>query len=217
MQIKPKKIAVVNYGIGNLQSIINAFKQIGVTVFVTSDTSEIMASDGLIFPGVGAFSTACSELKKLDLWSVIKDYAECQKPVLGICLGMQLLFSNSEENGLHIGLDLIRGSVKKLGLATPQWKLPHIGWNQLDAVESNQEHFNKSIVRHLNQNHQYFIHSFCAECEEPESILATCKYGNKHFVCAVKKNNIMGVQFHPEKSGLLGLQVLKNFVDFMER
>ena len=215
MQIKNKKIAVVDYGIGNLQSIINAFKQVHLDVVVTANPTEIMASDGLIFPGVGAFGAAYSELKKLDLWSVIKDYAESQKPVLGICLGMQLLFSNSEENGFHIGLDLIKGSVKKLGIATPQWKLPHIGWNQLDAVERNHECFNKSIVRHLNKKHQYFIHSFCAECEEPETILATCKYGDEHFVCAVKKKNVMGVQFHPEKSGPLGLQVLKNFVDFI--
>ncbi|OGT32167.1 MAG: imidazole glycerol phosphate synthase, glutamine amidotransferase subunit [Gammaproteobacteria bacterium RIFCSPHIGHO2_12_FULL_35_23] len=216
MRPNKKTIAILDYGLGNLRSISNAFKKLGVDVLVTSNPTEVMASNGLIFPGVGAFGAACNELIKLNLFSLLKEYINSRKPVLGICLGMQLLFTDSEENGYHIGLDVIKGSVKKLAVTFPPYKLPHIGWNRINVYSDNRKKFDESIIKHLEQEHQYFIHSYYVQCDESEHVLATCDYGDNSFVCAVKKNNVVGVQFHPEKSGEAGLKVLKEFVEYIE-
>lgn len=196
-------IAIVDYGVGNLFSLKQSLKQIGAESIVTSNHSEIERADRLILPGVGAFGDAAAKLKESGLNTVILKQCEGGKPLLGICLGMQLLFDCSYEYGKHKGLGLIKGEVLPLKNYVNGLKIPHMGWNSLKIIDNN------PIFKTLPKNsYVYFVHSYFAKCEE--GLSATTDYGIE-VTAAVRKNNIFGVQFHPEKSGTVGLKILEEF------
>ena len=200
-------IVIIDYGVGNLFSLRSSFQKIGVEPTVTSDPAAIAAADKLILPGVGAFADAAAKLRQSGLDTLIRQQAAQVKPILGICLGMQLLFEKSYEYGEHEGLGLLKGSgVPMEGVIPENLKIPHIGWNAL--------HFQKGsrLLRYINETDcVYFVHSyFATQCED--SVIATAEYG-KELTAAVEKGNVMGCQFHPEKSGEVGLKILRAFCD----
>lgn len=202
-------IAIIDYGAGNLRSVELAFYRLGVPVRVTGDPSGILAADGVILPGVGAFADAMEALKNRNLIPVIQNAAASGRPFLGICLGMQALLEGSEEGSGVSGLALIPGVVRKLpdcGL-----KIPHVGWNSFRAKKDS------PVFRGLPETpYAYFVHSFACEAAEPSDVLAETDYGVT-FHSAVQRGNVIGVQFHPEKSGAAGQQILRNFADMVER
>ena len=203
-------IAIVDYGVGNLFSLKSSFAAIGEDVIVTSDEKEIQASDKIILPGVGAFEDAARKLRESGLDKVIISEAKNGKPLMGICLGMQLLFEKSYEYGEHEGLGLIKGNVRPIADVIPDGlKIPHIGWNALDIKK------NSPILKKVKQGDcVYFVHSYyAAECED--SVIATAEYGHD-LTAAVQDKNVFGCQFHPEKSGNTGLSILKAFAEFEE-
>ncbi|MGN0812789.1 MAG: imidazole glycerol phosphate synthase subunit HisH [Candidatus Coproplasma sp.] len=196
-------IAVIDYGVGNLFSLTHSLKKIGAENVVTNDFKIIKNADKLILPGVGAFGDAAEKLKKDGLDELIIEQCNEGKPLLGICLGMQLLFDKSFEYGEHKGLGLISGEVLPLKDYVTGLKIPHMGWNSLKIYDDNPL-FNKT-----NQgDYVYFVHSFFAKCNE--GLSATSDYGIE-VTAAVRKNNVFGMQFHPEKSGEIGLKMLKQF------
>lgn len=200
-------IAIIDYGVGNLFSLTSSFKYVGVDVIVTSNPDEIKKADKIILPGVGAFGDAIKKLKDTGLDKIVIEEANNGKPLMGICLGMQLLFEKSYEYGEHDGLGLLKGSVVPMdGYIDKSLKIPHIGWNALDIKKEN------PLFKYLKSGDcVYFVHSyFAADCEE--SLLATTEYG-KELTAAVAYKNVMGCQFHPEKSGDVGLKILKAFCE----
>lgn len=198
-------IAIIDYGAGNLRSVELAFRRLGAEAAVTADASEIRRADGVILPGVGAFADAMGALKNSGLIPVIRETAESGRPFLGICLGMQALFDGSEEGAGVSGLGLIPGRVKRLpdcGL-----KIPHMGWNSLSFQKDS------PLCRDLPaESYVYFVHSYACEAAEEADVLAVTAYGVP-FHAAVQRGNVMGMQFHPEKSGEVGQLLLRNFVD----
>ncbi len=205
------KIAVIDYGIGNVRSILGAFENQGADVFLTNNKDEILKSDGLVLPGVGAFSHGMENLISYGLVDVIKEYAALDRPLMGICLGMQLLFEESEEFGKTEGLGLILGKVVKLPTKDHQnEKLPHVSWNELN---SNKAPWENTILADTEEgSDMYFVHSFVAQPRDSYNILSLTEYSNYHFCSSVKKGNIYGCQFHPEKSGPNGLNIIDNFI-----
>jgi glutamine amidotransferase len=206
------QIAIIDYNVGNLKSIINALEWAGAEVVLTRDKKVMFSADGCILPGVGAFSHGIGKLKEYKIFDTLQSFRNSQQPLLGICLGMQMLFSQSEEFGMTEGLNLIEGKIKKIPLLDKNCqKLPHISWNELSRPEySNWE---GTILDGLTeQSNMYFVHSFAAEPHDKSDILAETVYSNHKFCSVVKKNNIYGCQFHPEKSALEGLTIMKNFV-----
>ena len=199
-------IAIVDYGVGNLFSLRCSLEKIGTEVTVTGAGEVLRRADKLILPGVGAFADAAQKLRDTGLDDVIKEEAASGKPILGICLGMQLLFTRSFEFGEHEGLGLIPGDVADMTpLIGPGLKVPHIGWNVLDVKKP--VHPLLADVR--EGDCVYFVHSFCAtRCEE--SVIATAEYGAP-LTAAVAQGNVLGCQFHPEKSGEVGLRILRAF------
>lgn len=200
-------IAIVDYGVGNLFSLISSFNKIGADIVVTADPQVISDADGIILPGVGAFEDAARKLRDSGLDKVIVEQAQKGKKLMGICLGMQMLFQQSYEYGCHEGLGLLKGNIVPMKDSIPaDLKIPHIGWNAL--------HFTKesNLFKYINQNDcVYFVHSFYAtDCDD--SVIATAEYG-KELTAAVQKDNIMGCQFHPEKSGEVGLNILRAFCE----
>lgn len=201
-------IAIVDYGVGNLFSLRASFASIGADVTVSSDESVIRNADKIILPGVGAFEDAAKKLRASGLDKVVCEEAAKGKPVLGICLGMQLLFEKSFEYGEHEGLGLIKGNVCPISDVIPQGlKIPHIGWNAL--------HFRgekSPIFKYINEGDcVYFVHSYYAtDCED--AVIATSEYGAE-LTAAVSSKNVFGCQFHPEKSGEVGLSILRAFVE----
>ncbi len=203
-------IAIVDYGVGNLFSLKSSFDAIGAEVTVTADKAVIESADKILLPGVGAFRDAAKKLRDAGLDEVIKRQAAEGKPLLGICLGMQLLFDKSFEYGEYEGLGLIKGQVRPIADVIPSgYKVPHIGWNALLMKKKS------PIFSLLKEgDHVYFVHSYyAAECEE--SVIATSEYGAE-LTAAVQNKNVFGCQFHPEKSGEVGLKILKAFADLKE-
>ena len=199
-------IAILDYGLGNLGSISNMLKVIGEKSKITNDHDTIRNSDGIILPGVGAFDAGMNRLNESGLTDVIKSEAGSGKPVLGICLGMQLLGNRSEEGTLP-GLSLIPFECRKFYFEDKSLKIPHMGW---DIVDFKMQH---PILEGLEgQQRYYFVHSYYAVCENKDNVLMTCDYGIE-FACSVVKDNVIGVQFHPEKSHDFGLALLSNFVN----
>lgn len=199
-------IAVVDYGVGNLFSLSSSLAAIGAEVVVTGDADVIRAADKILLPGVGAFEDAIAKLRASGLDEVVCEDARKGKPLLGICLGMQLLFEKSYEFGEFEGLGLIEGAVRPIADVIPaDYKIPHIGWNALHLVGEK-----SPIFQYLNDGaHVYFVHSFYAtDCEK--NVIATSEYGAE-LTAAVAKKNIFGCQFHPEKSGEVGLNILRAF------
>lgn len=200
-------IAVIDYGVGNLFSLCSSLRWIGADATVTSDPELLRRADKLILPGVGAFADAAEKLRISGLGQAVREAAADGKDILGICLGMQLLFETSYEYGKHKGLGLLKGSVIPMqGTIPPQLKIPHIGWN---ALHIHREH---RLFRYIReQDCVYFVHSFYAsKCEE--SVIASTEYGSV-ITAAVAGENVMGCQFHPEKSGTVGLNILRAFCE----
>ena len=199
-------IAIINYGVGNLFSLESSFNAIGQDVRVTSDPEDLKKSERIILPGVGAFEDAAKKLKSSGLIGTFLDEVKKGKPVLGICLGMQLLFTKSFEFGEHEGLNLIPGLVRYIGEVIPEeLKIPQIGWNSLKL---GTERDDSSIIKNEGE-YVYFVHSYAAFCDE-KFITATTNYG-ADLTASVQNKNVYGVQFHPEKSGNVGLNILREF------
>ena len=201
-------IAVIDYGVGNLFSLTSSLKMIGAKSIVTSDPNEIKKADKIILPGVGAFGDAIKKLRDLSLDKVIIEEAKNGKPIMGICLGMQLLFEKSYEYGETDGLGLLKGEIVPLSNTIPSdLKIPHIGWN---ALKFNGE--SSPLFKYINDgDFVYFVHSFYASgCDD--SLIASTDYGAS-ITAAVGKNNVFGCQFHPEKSGNVGLNILRAFCE----
>lgn len=196
-------IAIIDYGMGNLHSVSKAVERLGRQAVVTSSPEEILAADGAILPGVGAFGDAMSNLRETGLDAVTKRYAASGKPLLGICLGMQLLFDESEEHGKHEGLGLLPGRVVRF---RGDYKVPHMGWNELTF-----ERRESPLFEGLKPGHVYFVHSYHALPERREDLLATTDY-HQPVTAIVGRGSLYGMQFHPEKSGDLGMALLRNFV-----
>ena len=203
-------IAIVDYGVGNLFSLVCSFRAIGVEAKLTSDRKEIEQADKIVLPGVGAFEDASKKLFTSGLAEVVVAEAKKGKPILGICLGMQLLFEKSYEYGEHTGLGLIKGEIRPIADVVPEgYKIPHIGWNRLNFTKKNE--LFRYLVGGNYDNHVYFVHSYCAvNCED--SVIATTEYGGV-LTAAVADKNVYGCQFHPEKSGEDGLRILKAFTE----
>lgn len=201
-------IAIIDYGVGNLFSVEKAIIASGGKAVVTSDAKEIKSADKLVLPGVGAFGDCMKNLVNTGLVDIIKEEISNKKPMLGICVGLQLLFEESEESPGVAGLSVLKGRVKKID--SKGLKLPHIGWNSLNIADVKSD---IDIFKDLGENsYVYFVHSFYAEASE-SVISATTEYGEE-ITAAVAKENIVATQFHPEKSGDVGLKILKNFVEF---
>ncbi|MBQ9249030.1 MAG: imidazole glycerol phosphate synthase subunit HisH [Oscillospiraceae bacterium] len=200
-------IAVIDYGVGNLFSLCSSLRYIGAETIVTADPAQIRAADKIILPGVGAFGDAADKLHASGLDAVVKEEAAAGKEILGICLGMQLLFEKSYEYGEHAGLGLLKGRVIDMNGQIPEnLMIPHIGWNGLIFKHQHK------LLRYLQEGDcVYFVHSFFAEdCED--SLVATAEYG-RELTAIVAKDNVMGCQFHPEKSGEVGLNILRAFCE----
>ena len=200
-------IAIIDYGVGNLFSLSSSFSYIGAHVKITGDAEEIRRAEKLILPGVGAYSDAIKKLRMSGLDTVICDEAKSGKSIMGICLGMQLLFEESHEYGTHGGLGLIPGSVENMdGYITPGLKIPHIGWNALQIKKQTK------LLKYLNDgDFVYFVHSYFAKTPD-KYISSVADYGYP-ITATVENGNIMGCQFHPEKSGKVGLNILKAFLE----
>lgn len=197
-----KSIAIVDYGAGNLRSIQKAFEYLGFNAEITSDAKKVVESDGIILPGVGAFHIAMERLISLGMDKAIHEAVNLNKPLLGICLGMQLLFEKGYEVKECSGLGLMKGSVKKI---EGDLKIPHMGWNKLNIDK------NCSLLKGIEEgSYVYFVHSFYADLEDNTNLNASTYYGSC-LPAMVSSGNTFGVQFHPEKSGKTGLAMLKNF------
>jgi glutamine amidotransferase len=207
--MKSTRIAIIDYGMGNLQSVRNALERVGCEVQITSELATLRSADALVLPGVGAFGEAMINLQQRKLVDPVRSLVlEEGKPLLGICLGMQLLADSSEERGTNRGLSLIPGHVKEIPVSG-RLRLPHIGWNGV-SVRKRDPLFGDIE----EQGAFYFVHSYCFECE-PEHIAGVTDYGSD-VTAAVQKERIFGVQFHPERSQRKGLRLLRNFVDFVD-
>lgn len=203
-------IAIIDYGVGNLFSLKSSFAMLGEQAAVTADENEIDKADRIILPGVGAFGDAADKLNKSGLADVIKKQTENGKPLLGICLGMQLLFDKSYEYGEHEGLHLISGEIRPIAdVIDSSLKIPHIGWNALKFPENKPK---SPLFKYINEgDFVYFVHSFyAADCAN--SLIATTDY-SAPLTAAAANGNVFGTQFHPEKSGEVGMKILKAFCE----
>lgn len=199
-----KMIAIIDYDAGNLKSVEKAFQKLGEEAVITSDFHTLLHADKIILPGVGAFGTAMEQLKKRELDRVIKEAAERKIPFLGICLGLQLLFDGSEENGGAEGLGILKGRIVKIPEAEGL-KIPHVGWNLL-TLQNHGRLFQKMP----EQPYVYFVHSYYLKAEDETIVKAVTEYGVT-IHAAVEWENVSACQFHPEKSSTVGLQILQNF------
>ena len=200
-------VAIIDYGVGNLFSLKSSLKEIGAEAVVTSDEKVIAEADRIILPGVGAFEDAARRLRESGMAEVVKREAAAGKPMMGICLGMQLMFDVGYEYGVHEGLGLIKGSVRPIADVIPEgYKIPHIGWNLLRFRKES------PLFKYIKEeDYVYFVHSYyAAECDE--SVIAVTEYGAE-LTAAVANGNVYGCQFHPEKSGEVGMKILKAFVE----
>jgi imidazole glycerol-phosphate synthase subunit HisH len=205
------KLAIIDYGVGNIQSILNSFERLGVRSIVVADTrQQLVEADGLILPGVGAFGECAKKIKKDGLSDILSDLAINQnKPILGICVGMQLMANSSNEGGCHVGLGWIPGEVVRID-AGEGLPVPHVGWNDI-SLHGSTPLFNGVD----NGAHFYFDHSYHFQCE-PEYVSATCQYG-KTLNVAVSYKNLFGVQFHPEKSANPGLKMFRGYLNWISQ
>ena len=202
-------IAILDYGIGNLRSVQKGLERVGATAIVTADPAALDEAQGVVLPGVGAFGDAMTNLQTRRLTDPLLRQAAGGKPLLGICLGMQLLFDESEEMGRHRGLGLLPGRVVRFPAGN--LKVPHIGWNELRMADGELQMAEDGLLAGIADGaYAYFVHSYYAQPEEPADVLATTEYGLE-FASAVGRGTIFGAQFHPEKSQEVGLRLLANF------
>ena len=203
-------IAIVDYGVGNLFSITRAFESLGADIEVTGDASHIAQASAIVLPGVGAFGDAADKLSECGLDAVLCEQAAAGKPLIGICLGMQLLFEESYEYGVHKGLGLIPGKVTSMReRVSSELKIPQIGWNALQKTNNK-----SSLLKYVDDGeYVYFVHSFSAvDCDD--FVTSTCDYGGI-ITASVERENVMGCQFHPEKSGDVGMKILRRFLEMV--
>ena len=204
-----KRVSVLDIGLGNIQCVLQAFEYLGHKVTFLSEAEKVKTADLIVFPGVGAFGDGMKKLGALNLIEPLREHVKAGKPLLGICLGMQLFLSKSFEFGEHDGLDYIAGEVLPLRKPVPDdedYHVPHIGWNDV-VFKDCPTHFAASA----NNADYYFCHSYYAQLEREEQSLACCTYGKQEFCAAIVSDNIIGFQFHPEKSGKDGLALLKRY------
>lgn len=208
-------VAIVDYGVGNLLSVRRAFEHCGARVSVTADPQQIMAAPRVALPGVGAFARGMSELTRLQLTSVVTEVAARKRPLLGICLGMQMLLEESEEFGVTAGLGLIPGRVVPLPAVTVEGgaqKIPHIGWAGLTPAAGSADCSN-GLLRQLSAHDAfYFVHSFMASPRDAAHRIADVLYGGRRVCAVIGRGSVFGCQFHPEKSGEVGLKILRTFL-----
>lgn len=200
-------VVIIDYNIGNLSSVSSALKRVGIEAIITRDKELIKQAKAIVLPGVGAFPVAMNNLKKYDLINVLNERKKAGVPILGICLGMQILFEKGYEVEETDGLGFLNGEVKFMNIDE---KIPHMGWNQL--------HFNQvhPILKNIHENDDvYFVHSFMAICPD-EQLVAYSDYGDTNVTAIAAKDNVIGCQFHPEKSGAVGTQILKAFKEMIE-
>ncbi|MHA1377154.1 MAG: imidazole glycerol phosphate synthase subunit HisH [Candidatus Helarchaeota archaeon] len=200
------KIAIIEYGVGNLRSISNGLKKVKAEIILTHDKSEMESSDALVLPGVGAFKGAIDKLTPIS--GIVLDQISQGKPLLGICLGLQLLFTISTEGGIYKGLDIYKGKVVKLPDTV---KVPHMGWNTLEFLKTD----NPLLNGIKKGSYVYFVHSYYGDVENEDDIVANTNYGVK-FPSILANKQVFSTQFHPEKSGNIGLKMLENFIDFVK-
>ncbi|MBU3601778.1 imidazole glycerol phosphate synthase subunit HisH [Polynucleobacter sp. AM-25C3] len=208
-------VIVIDYGVGNLLSVQRGLEFCGAKVLLTSDPEKILAAKRVVLPGVGAFKNAMQALKNLELVEVICKIARNNTPLLGICLGMQLLLDESEEFGVTRGLGLIPGRVIPVPRVDQEGldqKIPHIGWEELYPAARGAEWGLNLLADTRRGDSVYFVHSFMADSNEPKHRIADCSYGGHNIAAVIAKDNIMGCQFHPEKSGEVGLRILHRFL-----
>jgi imidazole glycerol-phosphate synthase subunit HisH len=216
-----KTVAIIDYGMGNLFSVKNALEHVGLRGLITSDLAEVAAADAVVLPGVGAFGDAMASLESKGLAQALKEYAASSRPLVGICLGFQLLMSESEEFGLHPGLGIIPGKVRHFGSpsdAQGALKVPHVGWNQI-VIPPNTEtsRWENSPLRGLNgSTYMYFVHSYYVVPDAENVCLANSRYGDVEFCSAVSHENVSAFQFHPERSGDDGIHIYRNIANFLK-
>lgn len=203
-------IAIIDYGAGNIQSVYKALKYINCDAIVTNDKDKILSADGAILPGVGSFGDTINTMEQYKIKDTVIEYAQSGKPFLGICLGLQLLFPESEESPEAKGLSLLDGSIKKIPNNNGQLKIPHIGWNNLDI--KNKDGLFKGID---GSPYVYFVHSYYLDAKDKGIVTSQTNYGTI-IDASVQKGNVFATQFHPEKSGEVGLKMLKNFADIVK-
>ncbi|MFH0732463.1 MAG: imidazole glycerol phosphate synthase subunit HisH [Candidatus Omnitrophota bacterium] len=203
-----QSVAVIDYNMGNIQSVVNAVKALGFDAYTADNPKALSKALRIILPGVGAFEEGINNLKKLGLADILnKQVLKNGVPFLGICLGMQLICRESHENGIHNGLGWINATVKKLGENVADLRIPHIGWNVVTPKKP------QPLFRNMPDKPTfYFVHSYCCVCEPDDVVSSECFYGVK-FVSSVQKGNIFATQFHPEKSQQAGLRLIKNFIE----
>jgi imidazole glycerol-phosphate synthase subunit HisH len=210
-------VTVVDYGAGNLHSVGNALAHLGANVRFATKGEEIAGADRLLLPGVGAFADGMDELRRRGFVEAIRAFAHTERPLLGICLGMQFLFEKSEEFGTHPGLSLVPGAVRQLPSA-PGIKVPHVGWNRIRPRAEDETTFRAGMLDALRPGAaMYFVHSYAAIPVHAETILAVADYGDTQVTAAIAQGNTMGCQFHPEKSGPAGLSILRSFLRLLGR
>lgn len=212
-----KMVAIVNFGMGNLFSVKHACLHVGLSPVIVDSPKEILQASAVILPGVGAFGEAMQNLKKANLISPLKEVIAMGKPFMGICLGMQLLMTESSEFGYHQGLNVIEGKVISLreSLGTEKgFKVPHVGWNKM---EGKADHFGKNLwlADIKSGDYMYFVHSFSVVPKDAKIVLSTTPYGPSRFCSSLQTNNIFACQFHPERSGQKGLKIYFNFARFV--
>lgn len=215
------KISIIDYGMGNLFSVKNACLAVGMDAVITSSAKEIIDADGVILPGVGAFGDAMNNLRQLDLVDVILEVASTSKPLIGICLGMQLLMTKSSEFGEHKGLGIITGTVEPIkpdigkgnGL-----KVPHVCWSSVYMAPDKKDPWAGTILEgQQDKVYMYFVHSLYAKPESKESVISYSRYGSLEFCSAIKQGNVFTSQFHPERSGLDGLAVYSKILEWITK
>ena len=206
------RVQIIDYGLGNLFSIQQACHQVGLEPIVSGDSKDLVEANGIILPGVGAFGQAMDRLRELDFVEPLRETLRAGKPMLGICLGMQLLFDESEEFGTHAGLALLPGKIRRIPDQVDEnrrLRVPNVGWNQVHFADGAQ---NNGILEGVRDGaYMYFVHSFYAEPTNPGDWLLSTEYGKIRYCCATQRDSILGVQFHPEKSGPLGLKLFENW------
>ena len=212
-----KKVVLIDYGVGNIRSVQRSLEHVGATVILSSDPDVISSASRLVLPGVGAFKNGMEKLTEQNLAPAIHSFVQSGNPLLGICLGMQMLFEESEEYGNNKGLGLMKGNV----IAIPQSddgafkrKIPHIGWNALNMPKYRSNWFNTCLQSNSPRDFYYFVHSFMVKPDDKYNILAECDYEDLSIVVAVMHENITGLQFHPEKSSRAGLRILEHFIEY---
>lgn len=202
-------ITILDYGSGNILSIYNGFKKIGVDVNVSDEEDVISKSDAIILPGVGAYGAVMNNLDNYR--KLIYEHVDNDKPLLGICLGLQVLFTSSEESPDVEGLNMFEGSVKRFDLPD-EYKIPHMGWNQIKVNDTPTN--DTTLLDNVDGEYMYFVHSYYIEPDDENLITSTCDYG-MNVPVSIGRDNVHALQFHPEKSGKAGLEILKNFVDII--